>query len=423
MENIGNSSMNNAAWAGINQLRPATTVPNYSRPQIASPNLDLLSYHSAAPNTFVSIARQNASPVINQPSPYQIPTPELPPVSASGHATRTHSSSCLPMSRGFDTRPNEYIPMPYLNHGSFIPVYDDIGGTSRTPMSGDRRSVSGPSYYGRSDITGRVHPVIASPCTSSMSPILLPPQGSSHLRPPQVTGSREPQARGGYTLSHDYPNQARELQNLYPSTPKVTATHKPSSHKEKETVSNEANENTHHEEGPLPLPYELDYIVQANNQMDAEKEASDIEQEAERKRMEAEREATDFVWVGDTSAYPAESYDDLQLPNCEYRAKAIHVGTPLADPRRPGLHQNPRVGVYALRPRGSKSVQLRIGRGEWSPSQIEREGPMIHFSQVKLNAYFRGMSERQVVLWVRHLLATVPGQNDTLLKWTRELSP
>ncbi|OTA66071.1 hypothetical protein K449DRAFT_431540 [Hypoxylon sp. EC38] len=163
---------------------------------------------------------------------------------------------------------------------------------------------------------------------------------------------------------------------------------------------------------PAPLPYNLDEIYAENRRMSAEAkraEAVKIGQEAESKRIEAEMKANSR-WPGDTSSYPAQATEDIAVPNSELRAKAIHIGTPATE-------SSPFVGVYAVRHPFNPNTEFRVARDSSSPEEIGR-GSLVEFQNIRLNEYFHNMSESQVELWTRHLLASVPGKNNTVMKWT-----
>ncbi|OTA96598.1 hypothetical protein M434DRAFT_8793 [Hypoxylon sp. CO27-5] len=163
---------------------------------------------------------------------------------------------------------------------------------------------------------------------------------------------------------------------------------------------------------PPPLPYNLDQIYAENRRMSAEAKrikGEKIRQVVESKRIEAEMKAS-FRWPGDTSSYPAQATEDMGVSNSELRAKAIHVGTPVTE-------NSPFVGVYAVRRPFNPKTEFRVARDTSSPEEIGR-GPLVEFRNIRLNQYFQNMNEGQVELWIRHLLATVPGRNNTVMKWT-----
>lgn len=180
---------------------------------------------------------------------------------------------------------------------------------------------------------------------------------------------------------------------------------------------------------PTPrLPDGLDSIYEECRRLSREEqervaaeEAEKEQEKAEQERLAAEREANRFDWSeGDMTAYPAECVEEVELPRSEYRARAIHIGTPL----RSGFSDyggslRGRLSVYAVRRSHSGVVEFRVAPDGSSPARI-RKGPPTAYKHVRLNALFHGMPEAQAERWVRQLLATVPGQNDTIMKWTRD---
>ncbi|KAI1488483.1 hypothetical protein F5X96DRAFT_685244 [Biscogniauxia mediterranea] len=132
------------------------------------------------------------------------------------------------------------------------------------------------------------------------------------------------------------------------------------------------------------------------------------------KSAEEEKGNDEFRWPGDITDYPAEACEELVLPGCEYRAKTIHVGRP-----KQRFENNQSINVYAIRPAGAKGVEYRIAEGVWSPQEIIEKGSPIKFDDISPSVFFRGMKQAQVELWVKQLLAQVPGQNDTVMKWAR----
>ncbi|KAI0114631.1 hypothetical protein F4776DRAFT_666777 [Hypoxylon sp. NC0597] len=163
---------------------------------------------------------------------------------------------------------------------------------------------------------------------------------------------------------------------------------------------------------PAPLPYGLDQIYAENRRISAEAKRAEDEktrQAAESRRIEAEIKAASR-WPGDTSSYPAQATEDIAVPNSELRAKAIHVGTPVTE-------NSPLIGVYAIRPPFSPKIEFRMAQDSSPPEEIFR-GHLVEFQNIRLNQYFQNMNESQAELWIRHLLASVPGKNNTLMKWT-----
>ncbi|KAI1412842.1 hypothetical protein F5Y13DRAFT_190049 [Hypoxylon sp. FL1857] len=163
---------------------------------------------------------------------------------------------------------------------------------------------------------------------------------------------------------------------------------------------------------PPPLPYSLEQVYTENRRMSAEAKRAEDEKArkiAQAKHIEAEMKAN-YRWPGDTSTYPAQVMEDFAVPNSELRAKAIHVGTPISE-------NSPFIGVYAVRRMFSQKAEFRMAQDSSSPEEIS-QGNLVEFKNIRLNQYFQNMSESQIELWARHLLATVPGTNNTLMKWT-----
>ncbi|KAI0165254.1 hypothetical protein GGR52DRAFT_575345 [Hypoxylon sp. FL1284] len=125
----------------------------------------------------------------------------------------------------------------------------------------------------------------------------------------------------------------------------------------------------------------------------------------------AEDQQRDGGWPhGSRAEYPAECVDAAPVPNARLRAQAVHVGRPAAPPGGGS-------SVWGVRQRQhSAAVEFRIAPDGAAPAAI-RAGPRVPFARVRLNAYFRGMTEPQAELWIRQLLTTVPGKNDCVLKW------
>ncbi|KAI0592747.1 hypothetical protein F4775DRAFT_597907 [Biscogniauxia sp. FL1348] len=136
--------------------------------------------------------------------------------------------------------------------------------------------------------------------------------------------------------------------------------------------------------------------------------------EEKSRSVEAKRDKIEFRWPGDIADYPAEAYEELQLPGCEYRAKTVHVGR--AKKRFDDIQS---INVYAIRPAGAKDIEYRLAKSVWSPQEIIDKGFPIGFHDIIPSIFFEGMNQTQVELWVRQLLAQIPGQNDTVMKWTR----
>ncbi|KAI2616832.1 hypothetical protein GGR54DRAFT_649237 [Hypoxylon sp. NC1633] len=115
----------------------------------------------------------------------------------------------------------------------------------------------------------------------------------------------------------------------------------------------------------------------------------------------------DMRWPGDRTLHMAESFEELELPGCEYRASAVHVGTP---------SYNLRQSVFAVRTPKKCELQYRIAKDGSTIAQIW-EGPSIWFGGIILNTFFEGMSERQAGRWIYQLLAQIPGRDDALMRW------
>ncbi|KAI0886915.1 uncharacterized protein GGS22DRAFT_158964 [Annulohypoxylon maeteangense] len=80
-------------------------------------------------------------------------------------------------------------------------------------------------------------------------------------------------------------------------------------------------------------------------------------------------------------------------------------------------HNQQTVDVYAIMNLSSGKVDLRTGSPESSLAEI-REGTVVPYSKVDLNAYFQSMSKKQSIVWVQHLRAMIPGRNDKLIRWS-----
>ncbi|KAL7619926.1 hypothetical protein AAE478_010473 [Parahypoxylon ruwenzoriense] len=222
--------------------------------------------------------------------------------------------------------------------------------------------------------------------------------------PRAVSTNRGPRTKGRNTRPTPATDKSGDLQIVSKDPDGRQAKNTPDS-RPAETVSTSPRE----EETVQPLPYNLDKILAENVRMAAEEEKN----AAGREQIEAASEADHLVkWPGDAGHYPAASAEDLEMPGCEYRAKAIHIG--ISPDKGTGGEA---LSVYAVRPEGSRSIEFRMAKDGSSPSKIS-QGPEVDYGQVQRNSYFRGMGEDQAQLWVRHLLATVPGQNDTIMKWT-----
>ncbi|KAI1421217.1 hypothetical protein F5Y12DRAFT_790201 [Xylaria sp. FL1777] len=154
-------------------------------------------------------------------------------------------------------------------------------------------------------------------------------------------------------------------------------------------------------------------------------EQSEAEEARQKKVREEEEEAKRLAlaqaaeWVGSPSEYPAECYENLRLPGCEFRAHSICVGLPGREwfmKQGGGKIKGPLV-VYAVGRQDSDGVEFKLVKSGCSVEEVMR-GPEIQFSDVQLNANFSDMTESQVTRWSRYLLAAVPGVHDTMTKWT-----
>ncbi|KAI1101601.1 hypothetical protein F4804DRAFT_354324 [Jackrogersella minutella] len=148
-------------------------------------------------------------------------------------------------------------------------------------------------------------------------------------------------------------------------------------------------------QAPLPteasssLPYGLDQIEAENRKMSTEADRVEIEN---REKLEKERQrlASRVDWPGDTSAYTAEAMRNLKLPLSEFRAQAIHVGTPKN--REPDA-----IGVYAIYKGRGQDIEFREAHDGLFMSAVRR-GPVVRFEQIRLNHYFRDTEQKKVEL-------------------------
>ncbi len=174
-----------------------------------------------------------------------------------------------------------------------------------------------------------------------------------------------------------------------------------------------------------PVPYEsLDYGLDAIKEylaLEEKREAEEAQQKQQREEEEKAQQLTQAPeWVGDPSRYPAECYEDLRLPGCEFRAQAICVGLPGPEWfRKYGENRAyGRLVVYAVRQPGSDEVEFKLVEPGPSVQEV-MQGPEIQFGDIRLNANFSDMNEEQVTRWSRYLLAAVPGIDDTTTMWAR----
>ncbi|KAI0836935.1 hypothetical protein F5Y06DRAFT_272615 [Hypoxylon sp. FL0890] len=225
---------------------------------------------------------------------------------------------------------------------------------------------------------------------------------------PSTSEGRTPNQEPGVSLGAMRPNKAHTL----PYTMSHFVVNGDEIMAQEECESNNDERSTTQSPKPPPLPYSLGLIEAENRRMSAEAKRAEDErarQLARTERMEAELKAN-FRWPGDTSSYPAQVMEDFAMPNSEFRAKAIHVGTAISE-------NSPFAGVYAVRRQCNPNIEYRMARDS-SPLEDIGQGPLVEFQNIRLNQYFQNMSESQIELWVRHLLATVPGTNNTVMKWT-----
>ncbi|KAI0906278.1 hypothetical protein F4823DRAFT_565928 [Ustulina deusta] len=173
-----------------------------------------------------------------------------------------------------------------------------------------------------------------------------------------------------------------------------------------------------------PVPYEsLDYGLDAIKEyleLEEKREAEEAQQKQQREEEKAQQLTQAPEWVGDPSRYPAECYEDLRLPGCEFRAQAICVGLPGPEWfRKYGENRAyGRLVVYAVRQPGNDEVEFKLVEPGPSVQEV-MQGPEIQFGDIRLNANFSDMNEEQVTRWSRYLLAAVPGIDDTTTMWAR----
>ncbi|KAI0404769.1 hypothetical protein F4802DRAFT_615419 [Xylaria palmicola] len=176
----------------------------------------------------------------------------------------------------------------------------------------------------------------------------------------------------------------------------------------------------------VPVDHELAPLVEFLESAEQEEASAKQPQQEDDERREAERQdGQEFPWPGDPSAYPAECCENLRLPGCEYRARAICVGTPQEEwLRSRGRGRGQRmVYVYAVRgPEGGGGgggVEYKA-TAEPSPSPAElARAERIPFVDIQLNANFEDMDEKMVARWSRYLLAAVPGTDDAITTWSK----
>ncbi|KAI2631447.1 hypothetical protein GGS26DRAFT_95484 [Hypomontagnella submonticulosa] len=160
----------------------------------------------------------------------------------------------------------------------------------------------------------------------------------------------------------------------------------------------------------VPLPFGLDQLQAATQRLDAEaKQREELEKKLADTAANSQRQ--DFLWPGDTSAYPAEVFADVDFPESEFRARTIHMGNPKNDAR-------PATGVYAVQKTLGGRIEYRIAR-DGCPVDWVDKAPEVQYGEISLNVFFAGMRQAQAEIWIRQMLATVPGRDDTLVKWHR----
>ncbi|OTB02037.1 hypothetical protein M426DRAFT_265118 [Hypoxylon sp. CI-4A] len=160
------------------------------------------------------------------------------------------------------------------------------------------------------------------------------------------------------------------------------------------------------------LPDGLDQIYHENMRMNEEEEQkrqaeAHVQAQAQ---AQAQPHAHAHVWPGDTSAYPADAFANLNIPGSQHRAKTVHLG----------YLKNiaaSRYSVFALQSEHGPGIELR-GALDGSSTDEIRKGPLIRFEDIHLNEYFDSMSATLAEKWIRQLLAQVPGHNDAMVKWT-----
>ncbi|KAI1385427.1 uncharacterized protein F4822DRAFT_445374 [Hypoxylon trugodes] len=247
-----------------------------------------------------------------------------------------------------------------------------------------------------------------------------PPRGPQRYTTTSIPPQQQRPIQGRYT---DYQFAISNLQSspsTNPPTPQAT-TQTPSTSRLKLEAAGPAEthvpikqEEEVKERAPR-RPYGLDQLEAAVLRLEAEEKQRKAEEAAKKEeevRIEAERKENGFRWPGDTSDFPAEALADYKIPGCELRAKAVCIG----HPRDPELSRL-RVSVFAMRPEGSRDVLFKIAKDGSSIDEIHQGYP-IKWEDVRVHAYFQGMSEFVADHWIRHLLAMVPGVNDSIMKWT-----
>ncbi|KAH9904505.1 hypothetical protein F4778DRAFT_65288 [Xylariomycetidae sp. FL2044] len=212
-----------------------------------------------------------------------------------------------------------------------------------------------------------------------------------------------------------------------------------SSHQQKRTTTTSVSL-APAEESDDELTEFTNYLQTEIARTDAEKARVESENKAKEDTQSAQqREYEKMVpWPGDSAHFPAAIFEDVTtLLRCKYRAKVINIGTPIerwwelcampageSEERRKKrveyYRTKLRVSVYAYRPPGADSIVFRLYEDGKAPEEVVARGADWSLAHTRLNTYFEGMSPEKIYLGVRHLLATVPGKNDCLSKWTRD---
>ncbi|KAI1274893.1 hypothetical protein F5Y07DRAFT_409637 [Xylaria sp. FL0933] len=150
-------------------------------------------------------------------------------------------------------------------------------------------------------------------------------------------------------------------------------------------------------------------------------QAEEARQQKEKEEELARISQVTTQWAAsDPSQYPAECYENLRLPGCEYRAQAICVGTPGFEwyLKQDGVHVGGPLVIYAVARPDGDGVEFKLTKPGSSMREV-MESAAVQFSDIWLNEDFSDMSEKQVTRWTRYLLAAVPGVNDTITMWAR----
>ncbi|KAI0814044.1 hypothetical protein GGR55DRAFT_701782 [Xylaria sp. FL0064] len=178
-------------------------------------------------------------------------------------------------------------------------------------------------------------------------------------------------------------------------------------------------------EARCPGAYDhLDYNLGAIKDFITYDEKHQAEEARQQKEKEEELACISQVtaqWAaGDPSQYPAECYENLRLPGCEYRAQAICVGTPSFEwfLKQDEVYAGGPLVIYAMARLDGDGVEFKLVKPGSSIKEV-MESAEVQFSDIWLDENFSDMSEKQITRWTRYLLAAVPGVNDTITMWTR----